>query len=109
MSNFITFIIPSSNRQSLVAALDSLMEQTNDEWEALVILDGKHRDFKISKKYTKIRLINIQATGHAGLVRNAGFPLVTSNSFYHFEKRWLFRTTTGPNCGIKLRRYFFCC
>ena len=39
-SPFVTFIIPSGGRRSIVATLDSLQAQTDKEWNAVVVFDG---------------------------------------------------------------------
>ena len=38
--NKITFIIPSLNRSSLRKSIQSLIDQTNPNWECIIIYDG---------------------------------------------------------------------
>lgn len=78
--NQITFIIPSINRNTLNRSIDSLINQTDSRWKALVIYDGvEGKNFLDSR----ITTMTIPKTGHlksdkwpyhgeAGLVRNIG-------------------------------------
>ena len=40
MDNQITFIIPSVNRPTLERSINSLVSQTNPNWECIVVYDG---------------------------------------------------------------------
>ena len=78
--NKLTFIIPSINRPSLINTLISLQNQTDVNWNAIVIFDGM--DCKPSIFDNRIHYINIPKKGFkncAGLVRNEGIKLVKTN------------------------------
>ena len=70
----ITFIIPTIGRSTLPKTLDSLINQTNPNWKAIVIFDGVSST--IQPKDPRIRIIESpklgQGTNNAGLVRNYG-------------------------------------
>lgn len=78
----ITFIIPSINRPTLTNSINSLLNQTNDNWKCIVIYDGvdgvEFNDERI--KCLKIEKLggNSPYHGMSGLVRNAGIDLVDS-------------------------------
>ena len=40
MENKITFIIPSLNRPTINRSVESLLNQTNPNWECIIIYDG---------------------------------------------------------------------
>lgn len=75
----ITFIIPSINRDSIVKTINSLLNQTNNNWKCIIIFDGvKGREFNDER----IKTISVEKTGGrsnahgmAGLVRNFGINL----------------------------------
>jgi len=71
----LTFIIPTIGRQSLVATLQCLKNQTNNNWKAIVVFDGMTPN--ISETDTRIKIIHTpkrlgQGHNSAGLVRNYG-------------------------------------
>lgn len=72
----ITFIIPSLNRTTLSRTIDSLLKQTNPNWNAIVVFDGvdgvEFNDKRI--KTYKIEKLGGFSPHHgmAGLVRNYG-------------------------------------
>jgi len=72
----ITFIIPSLNRPSLKKTINSLLNQTNPNWFAIIIYDGVDGlDFNDSRiKTFKVNKIGGFSPHHgmAGLVRNFG-------------------------------------
>jgi len=74
---FFTVIIPTFNRASLLPrALNSLLKQTEKDWEAIICDDGSTDDtIEIAKsfieKYPNIRYIFHQNRG-TGLTRNSG-------------------------------------
>lgn len=76
IENKITFIIPSVNRYSIIKSVNSLLSQTNPNWECIIIYDGVDgRKFDDSR----IKTIRIDKTGkfgevhgQSGLVRNYG-------------------------------------
>ena len=79
----ITFIIPSLNRLTLQRTIDSLINQTNPNWKAIVVFDGVDG---ITFEDERITTLNINKTGlegpkngHSGLVRNEGIKLVDTD------------------------------
>lgn len=82
----ITFIIPSINRNSLHRSVNSLINQTNPNWECIIIYDGiQGPNFEDSRiKTIKIEKTGVEnyknigpgrMNGQAGLVRNHGILL----------------------------------
>lgn len=79
-SNKITFIIPSLNRPTLERSINSLLNQTNPNWECIIIYDGVDgRTFEDDR----IKIIKTEKLGgfsdhhgKSGLVRNEGLKLV---------------------------------
>lgn len=77
--SFVTFIIPSKGRETLKRTLDSLIAQTDPDWDAVVVFDG----FPASRlpevddpRIFSVSLITKMGEGHfAGYVRNYGFGL----------------------------------
>lgn len=72
----ITFIIPSVNRPTLVNSINSLLNQTNPNWNCIIVYDGVEGAQFDDKR---IKTINIEKTGlfgpingQSGLVRNIG-------------------------------------
>jgi glycosyltransferase involved in cell wall biosynthesis len=76
----ITFIIPSINRETIKRSVDSLIKQTNKNWNAIIIYDGvdgvDFNDERIVIKKIKKLGGNSQTHGMSGLVRNEGIKLV---------------------------------
>ena len=70
----ITFIIPTIGRSTLRQTLNSLVNQKNPNWKAIVIFDGVSPN--IENKHPRIRFIETPKLGQghnsAGLVRNYG-------------------------------------
>lgn len=86
---FITFIIPTINRPSLIYTLTSLLIQTRKEWKAIVLFDGcVPTDPTLLQILQDERFLwsSIEKTGTtgnahhgtAGNVRNHGLSLVTT-------------------------------
>ena len=81
---YITFIIPTIGRQSLQNSINSLLNQTINDWHAIIIFDGIKCN--IDNNYTlndnRIKIIEIEKTGininSAGNVRNYGMSFVTT-------------------------------
>jgi glycosyltransferase involved in cell wall biosynthesis len=80
MSN-VTFIIPTIGRATLKNTLLSLINQTNPNWNAIVIFDGIEPDknllfFSDNKLDSRIKILQCQKLGegsnYAGRVRNYG-------------------------------------
>lgn len=74
--NKITFIIPSINRKSLTRTIDSVLKQTNNNWEAIIIYDGvngqEFNDNRIKTRTIDKLGVTIDGHGQSGLVRNVG-------------------------------------
>jgi len=70
----VTFIIPTIGRSTLSQTLNSLVNQKNPNWKAIVIFDGVSPN--IENKHPRIRFIETPKLGQghnsAGLVRNYG-------------------------------------
>lgn len=86
---FITFIVPTVNRVTLLRTLTSICQQTNPQWKAIVIFDGctptdesllallqDTRFLYISIK--KHGILSSQQPGQAGQIRNIGMSMVTT-------------------------------
>ena len=75
----ITFIIPTVGRKSLIDSIKSLEDQTNPNWNAIVVFDGISRTID---ETDKIKVVEIEKNGQginsAGNVRNRGMDLVTT-------------------------------
>lgn len=79
--NKITFIIPTIGRPTLSKSIESLINQTNKNWEAIIIFDGIKPNIEVTDK--RIKIIQIDKKGRdknsAGLVRNIGIQHVRTN------------------------------
>jgi glycosyltransferase involved in cell wall biosynthesis len=80
MEPFITFIIPSLNRPTITRTVESLLKQTNTNWNAIIIYDGVvgtgFEDERIKTlEISKTGLVG-PANGQSGLVRNIGIEMV---------------------------------
>jgi len=77
-TSMITFIIPTIGRDTLSRSIESLKNQTNPNWNAIVIFDGIAPT--IQESDPRIRILEIdkhgQSVNSAGLVRNKGMKLV---------------------------------
>ena len=83
MENTITFIIPSLNRPTIIRTIDSLKNQTNPNWKAIVLFDGVvGQDFNDNRIQTfeipKTGLIGPN-NGQSGMVRNLGINKCETN------------------------------
>jgi glycosyltransferase involved in cell wall biosynthesis len=85
---FITFIIPTIGRESLKESLYSIINQSEIDWEVIVIFDGVKKNINIMNE--KIKYIEIEKTGNnnlknfSGLVRNIGFNYVYNSEWIGF-------------------------
>jgi glycosyltransferase involved in cell wall biosynthesis len=79
--NKITFIIPTIGRDTLINSIQSLLNQTNKNWEAIIIFDGIEPNIEVNDE--RIKVIRIDKKGRdknsAGLVRNIGIQYVKTN------------------------------
>jgi hypothetical protein len=81
---FITFIIPTLGRESLIDSLKSLLNQNDNSWKALVIFDG----IEVNPLFNddRIEYLSISKLGDeykknkAGLVRNYGINYIHQNN-----------------------------
>jgi glycosyltransferase involved in cell wall biosynthesis len=76
MENKITFIIPSLNRPTITRSVESLLKQTNPNWQCIIIYDGVDG---VEFNDDRIKCLKIEKTGRvgphngeSGLVRNFG-------------------------------------
>jgi glycosyltransferase involved in cell wall biosynthesis len=83
MEKKITFIIPSINRPSIINAVNSLLNQTNPNWECIIIYDGvdgfKFDDVRIKTVITEKIGGSSSFHGISGLVRNVGLNMVNTD------------------------------
>jgi glycosyltransferase involved in cell wall biosynthesis len=79
MTNTITFIIPSLNRDTIINSVQSLKNQTNPNWKCIIVYDGVDGEQFDDERITTIKIDKkglIGANnGQSGLVRNEGIKL----------------------------------
>lgn len=75
IDNWVTFIIPTLGRYSLHKALNSLKDQTNGNWKAIVVFDNHDVTISTDDKISAYRFDKPPNVG-AGIVRNYALPLV---------------------------------
>jgi glycosyltransferase involved in cell wall biosynthesis len=77
--SLITFIIPSINRPTIDNTIQSLLNQTNPNWQCFILYDGV-----IGKEFddSRVKIFNLEKLGkkgerhgNAGLVRNEGIKM----------------------------------
>lgn len=77
--NRITFIIPSVNRPSLKKSVQSLLDQTNPNWECIIIYDGVDGEEFLDERIKTIKIEkkgeSVKHSGRSGLVRNVGLKI----------------------------------
>lgn len=80
MKHIITFIIPSINRPTITRTVDSLLNQTDPNWNAIILYDGVNG---MTFNDERIKTFEIPKTGligpnngQSGLVRNKGIEMV---------------------------------
>ena len=87
-NTFITFIIPTIGRNSLKNSIKSLEDQSDNNWNAIIIFDGI--DINIDNMNDKIKIIKIHKKGIiekkncAGFVRNYGMALAKNTEWIGF-------------------------
>jgi glycosyltransferase involved in cell wall biosynthesis len=78
-TNKITFIIPSIGRESLTKSIQSLVNQTNQNWKCIVIYDGVDGQNFDDPRIQVIKIDKIGGNsphhGMSGLVRNEGLKI----------------------------------
>jgi glycosyltransferase involved in cell wall biosynthesis len=81
MEKKVTFIIPSINRSTLTRSIDSLINQTNHNWECIIVYDDvdgpTFDDPRIKTVKTNSRLGSLEGNNHgvSGIVRNIGIEM----------------------------------
>ena len=83
---FVTFIVPSKGRSSIIETLGSLLNQTDDRWEAIIIFDGDEppeSGFSTSRYASDPRIRNytmpkMGEENYAALPRNYGMSKANS-------------------------------
>ena len=89
MNTYITFIIPTIGRSSLIYSLQSLYNLIDPEWRAILIFDGIVQNIEIND--SRIHVIEIEKKGIntsrnlAGEVRNIGMKYI----FEHRLSPWI--------------------
>jgi glycosyltransferase involved in cell wall biosynthesis len=88
---FITFIIPTIGRETLNRTLQSIKNQTINDWDAVVVFDGVSPNYFEDDeriKYIKIdKLGNIKRHAKYGFISNAG--LVRNEAFKFVDSEWI--------------------
>ncbi len=82
---FITFIIPTIGRSTLINSIDSLLNQTDSDWNAIIIFDGITKNININDD--RIKMIEIDKCGFknsAGMVRNEGIKNCNNTKWIGF-------------------------
>jgi glycosyltransferase involved in cell wall biosynthesis len=97
MSAFISIIVPAFNRGFIIRrALDSILEQTYQDWEALVVNDGSTDDTsevvrEYARKDSRIQLLEHDRQKGAQAARNTGLRAAKGQwiAFLDSDDRWL--------------------
>ena len=76
---FVTFIMPSIARPSLLTSLLSVISQSRSNWTALVILDGVQLPRWVHVIDPRIVFVHIPKQRHRGMVRNIGLRMARSD------------------------------
>ena len=79
--SFITFIIPSIGRETLKRTVNSLINQTDPDWNAIIVFDGVKSNITVED--SRVKMIEItkkvgKGINSAGLVRNIGMKRAKS-------------------------------
>jgi GR25 family glycosyltransferase involved in LPS biosynthesis len=74
---FCTFITPTIGRKTLPRTVDSFINQTEWNWKAIVMFDG--RDINYSTDNDHVLVTKCEQTNSAGLTRNEAMKLVTTD------------------------------
>ena len=87
-NSFITFIITTIGRKSLILSINSLLNLKDNDWNAIIIFDGIKCNINIED--SRIEIIEIEKSGKesikntAGLVRNIGFNNIKNSEWIGF-------------------------
>jgi glycosyltransferase involved in cell wall biosynthesis len=68
----ITFVIPTINRDTLARAIESLKNQTVNDWNAIVVFDGVEEICFNDSRIQSLRIEKSGVAGQSGVVRNYG-------------------------------------
>ena len=79
---FITLIIPTLGRLSLLDSIKSLINQDDSKWKAIIIFDGVKNNFEINDE--RITIIETEKKNSAGDVRNFGFKYIENSEWIGF-------------------------
>jgi hypothetical protein len=86
---FITFIIPTIGRETLIIAINSLFGLNSSNWNAIIIFDGVKKNINIDDE--RITIIELEKKegitdkyNKAGYVRNIGFSYVKNSEWIGF-------------------------
>jgi len=88
--SFITFIIPTIGRKTIINTIESIINQTNNDWNAIIIFDGiKNTEVEIND--SRIKVVEIEnkigiegKRNFSGLVRNIGLNSVIDTEWIGF-------------------------
>lgn len=85
---FITFIIPTIGRDSLKESLNTIINQDDNDWNAVIIFDGIKNNIEINDPRIKIleidKIGNEKIKNSAGLVRNIGIKNAINTEWIGF-------------------------
>ena len=86
---FITFVIPTIGRESLIIAINSLFNLNKLNWNAIIIFDGVKKNINIDDE--RIIIIELEKKeglvdkyNKAGYVRNIGFSYIKNSEWIGF-------------------------
>lgn len=79
---YITFIIPSIGRITLIDTIQSLLDLNCNNWKAIIIYDGVPQNIKVDDE--RVEIYEIEKSGHAGYVRNYGITKVKNSEWIGF-------------------------
>lgn len=69
----ITFVIPSIGRETLKRSLQSLIHQSNQEWKAIVGLDGvKIEQLNDLPQDNRVQFLELEKSGRSGKIHGVG-------------------------------------
>ncbi len=90
-NSYITFIIPTIGRKSLLNTLNSLLNLKDPNWKAIILFDGITNNFSDSINDKRFYVIEMKEKkglfdncGKAGLVRNIGMQYVSHSRWIGF-------------------------
>jgi glycosyltransferase involved in cell wall biosynthesis len=74
---FVTFVVPTMGRASLPRTVESIINQKDWNWKAVVMFDGREPNYSTDNNHVLVTKCDHKS--HAGLVRNEGMKLVTTD------------------------------